>query len=279
MKQLLKAALPRSFISQAVGIKDRAQLGALPSMAFDPSHLRAAGDVSLDTWLNDQDIAEAWQKDSPPITNIYGDDDRYGGVNPGDRRALYYLVMALQPQNILEVGTHIGASTLYMASALKRSGAKGKITSVDITDVNDVETGAWKHVGMNKSPDGFACELDCRDHIDFQTRTSLQFMTKTDERYDLIFLDGDHRAPAVYQEISAALPLLNDGGVILLHDYYPEAQPLYPDNTVISGPFLALERARKENPSIGSIPLGALPWPTKQGSNYTSLALMARVDG
>jgi hypothetical protein len=81
---------------------------------------------------------------------------------------------------------------------------------------------------------------------------------------------------AVYQEVSAALSLLKTDGVILLHDYYPGANPLYPDNATIGGPFHALERIRKENPAIDVLPLGDLPWPTKLGKNVTSLALVAR---
>lgn len=276
MKKLIKAALPRPVISRAVTMKDRVQLGSLRPLGFNPSSLRADSDVLLNEWFHNKEIESSWLEDSPPITNIYGDDDRYGGVNPGDRRALYYLMMALQPQNILEVGTHIGASTLYMASALKRSGTNGKITSVDITDVNNPDTGAWKKVGMKKSPDGFASDLGCRPCIDFQIMPSLRFMMETDQRFDLIFLDGDHKAPTVYQELSAALPLLNKGGVILLHDYYPDIRPIYADNAVIAGPFLAIKRAQRENPALGIIPLGALPWPTKQGSNVTSLALVVK---
>jgi hypothetical protein len=69
---------------------------------------------------------------------------------------------------------------------------------------------------------------------------------------------------------------LNDGGVILLHDYYPKGRALFPDGNVISGPYRALERVIKENPKIEVKPLGALPWETKLGSHMTSLALVTR---
>jgi predicted O-methyltransferase YrrM len=100
-------------------------------------------------------------------------------------------------------------------------------------------------------------------------------MHGTPDRYDFIFLDGDHRAPAVYAELAAALARLNPGGVILLHDYYPGAVPLFADGNIIAGPFHALRRAIAEQPSLSVLPLGALPWPTKLGSHVTSLALVA----
>jgi predicted O-methyltransferase YrrM len=100
-------------------------------------------------------------------------------------------------------------------------------------------------------------------------------MRATDQRFDFIFLDGDHAARTVYEEVSLALPLLNKEGLILLHDYYPDAKPLYPHCAAIGGPFHALRRVHNENPVIEVLALGELPWPTKQGTNMTSLALVA----
>lgn len=276
MKQLIKAIVPQSVLNRAIDTKDWLGLVTLPKQSFDSGNLRATDTLPLADIFRDKDIALAWEKDHGIIKNLYGDEDNMEGVNPGDRRALYYLIMALKPQNVLEVGTHIGASTLHIALALKRLNRHGKMTSADIVDVNHPERGAWKQLGLPKSPREFARQLECSDHIDFYTGACLNLMRMTKQRYDFIFLDGDHRARAVYQEVSTALSLLKTGGVILLHDYYPGAKSLYPDNATIVGPFHALERARKENPAIIALPLGDLPWPTKQGKNVTSLALVAR---
>jgi predicted O-methyltransferase YrrM len=276
MKQVIKAIVPRPVLNRAMETKDWLRLVTLPQQRFDSGNLRATDTLPLAEIFGNKDIAASWEKDHAVIKNLYGDEDNMGGVNPGDRRALYYLIMALNPQNVLEVGTHIGASTLHIARALKRLNQNGRMTSVDIVDVNHPERGAWKQLGLLKSPRNFARQLECLDHIDFHTGACLDLMRTTRQRYDFIFLDGDHRARAVYQEVSAALSLLKRGGVILLHDYYPGAKPLYPDNATIGGPFHALERIRKENPVIGVLPLGDLPWPTKQGKNVTSLALIAR---
>ena len=276
MKQLIKAIVPLRVLNRAMGTKDWLRLLTLPRQRFDSSNLRAADTLPLAEIFGNKDIAAAWEKDNGIIKTLYGDEDNPGGVNPGDRRALYYLIMGLNPQNVREVGTHIGASTLHIARALKRLNQNGRITSVDIVDVNHPERGAWKHLGLPKSPRDFARQLECLDHIDFHTGACLDLMRTTRQRYDFIFLDGDHRARAVYQEVSAALSLLKTGGVILLHDYYPGARPLYPENATIGGPFHALERIRKENPVIGVLPVGDLPWPTKQEKNVTSLALVAR---
>lgn len=96
-------------------------------------------------------------------------------------------------------------------------------------------------------------------------------------RFDLIFLDGGHEASTVYQEVPAALKLLNPGGLILLHDIYPDQRPLWSDGFVVPGPWLAIERFKKEGAKVTVKPLGALPWPTKLDSNVTSLACLIGV--
>jgi predicted O-methyltransferase YrrM len=101
-------------------------------------------------------------------------------------------------------------------------------------------------------------------------------MHETTGRFDFIFLDGDHAPHTVYTELAAALDILNCGGAVLLHDFYPGGEALFPDGKVISGPFRALARVRRECPEITVQPLGNLPWKTKQGVNVTSLALVAR---
>ena len=283
MKQAIKDALPPPALKKAQQImavyrhaKNELHFMSLSKKDFNAQFLRPANALSLEDIFADKDIQKAWNDDHKDIAKVYGHDDNFAGVNPGDRQALYYLIMALKPQNTLEVGTHIGASTLHIARALKRVNEGGKLTTVDILDVNHPETGPWKEVGMAQSPQDFANTLGCGDDITFRCGPCLKFMNETSERFDFIFLDGDHTPQAVYLEIDAALNLLNENGVILLHDFYPEGKPLYPDNNIIDGPFKALRRISRENPEIDILPLGELPWPTKQGTSVTTLALVVK---
>lgn len=274
MKRLLKRILPPPAIRAAARVNDRLRLAVMPKSRFSADSLRKASSLNLQSIFNDTAIERAWVEDDNRISELYGRGDTYGGVNPGDRRALYYLITALAPLRVLEVGTHIGASTLYIAAALARVNQAARVTTVDILDVNDNATGPWRQLGLSRSPADFASCLGLKAYIEFCAGHSVSFMAATAKRFDLIFLDGDHRSTAVYSEMSGALPLLVNGGVILLHDYYPDGRALYPDKATITGPFHALSRICGENPSIRVVPLGALPWPTKQGSNLTSLALV-----
>ena len=279
LAKIERKLLPRS-LARALGIRrEKRELNAL-----EPRHCNVAalGIFSADTitnWFAVDRTAE-WQKVEQTMSAV-----KFGGgsgaVNPGDRRALYYLARALQPHSILEVGTHVGASTSMLALALRRLHEpppenKPRLVTVDITEVNDPVRGAWKRIGCSRSPADVMRAIGCQDLVTFVASPSIPYLRSSREKFDLIFLDGDHAATAVYQEIPAALELLNPGGAILLHDYFPNHEPLWSDGAVVPGPDLAVQRLRREKNAMTVWPFGALPWATKLDSNVSSLALASR---
>jgi predicted O-methyltransferase YrrM len=277
MKKLIKAILPAPVLSVALDMRDAGRLCMAGRQDFNPANLLDPGAIDLGFIFGSKSFAAGWADDHAAIRAVFGEQDRFGGINPGDRRALYCLIRALSPKSVLEVGTHIGASTLYIARALKSGGRDGRVTTVDILDVN-ASGGPWSTVGLPMTPRACAARLDCAEYIDFKASPSLEFMQTTPQKFDFIFLDGDHGARTVYREVAAALKILNPGGVILLHDFYPAGKALFPDDNIIRGPFRALARIERENPGISVKPLGELPWETKQGVKVTSLALLAKGD-
>jgi predicted O-methyltransferase YrrM len=232
-------------------------------------------------FLSDRLNAE-WREIEKEMLTLGIAGEKPDAINPGDRRAIYYLVRHFRPRTVLEIGTHLGASTLHVAAALQKlqeedSQLTHRITTVDISDVNDQATSPWLRYGSRYSPAEMAGRLGVDAHITFVTSRSLDYFASSGDHYDFIFLDGDHGARTVYQEIPAALELLRPKGIILLHDYFPELQPLWRGQAVIRGPWLATERLRSEGAEFTVLPLGELPWPTKLGSHTTSLALLVGV--
>lgn len=71
------------------------------------------------------------------------------------------------------------------------------------------------------------------------------------------------------------LKVLNDFGILLLHDYYPNLKRVWPTETPIPGPYRAFRDLHRTvgAGTLQDIPLGELPWPTRLGS---ILALIAR---
>ena len=116
---------------------------------------------------------------------------------------------------------------------------------------------------------------DATDIVSFEIGNSIDKLSLP-RKFGIIFLDGDHRASTVYKEIPVALKCLEDGGVIILHDYFPNLEPLWKNQMPIAGPFLAIQRFIDEGVGFNIIPFGELPWSTKFGSNFTSLAILAK---
>jgi predicted O-methyltransferase YrrM len=265
----VKALLPNSLLKYLQLRQESRSLGALKTRACNAANLRR--DIPD---IQNLDITPEWEsvlKELAPLQL----GDKGGAVNPGDRRAIYYLTRALQPRAVLEIGTHLGASTGMFALALRNSAVPAPaLVTVDILDVNGPD-GAWVRFGVKQPPRSALHALRC-DFVDFVNTPSLAFLTSCKQRFDLIFLDGGHEASTVYQEVPAALELLNPNGLILLHDYYTSGKPLWSDGAVVVGPWLAIERFKKEGVSMTAKPLGALPWLTKLKSNVTSLAYLIR---
>ena len=94
-----------------------------------------------------------------------------------------------------------------IANAMRRFVGGGRLTTVDISDVNGPQ-GAWKSLGLPFPPAGYLSRLGLDRFVTFVNEPALHALTG-EPRYDLIFLDGDHSPMAVYREISAALKILN----------------------------------------------------------------------
>lgn len=113
-------------------------------------------------------------------------------------RFLSVLVSALQPKNILEVGTAYGYSTLWMARA---QGPKGKIVTID----PDRERTALAS--------GFFHRAGVADQIEIVNRPALDVLpTLAKDSFEFIFIDALKEEYPAY--LAASLPLLKKRGMI-----------------------------------------------------------------
>ena len=171
-----------------------------------------------------------------------------------------------------------GAVWLNARVSTDRDSRVVTLLDVDIADVNDPVVKPWLDFDSKYSPVEMIENSGFANFVQFVTGNSLEYLSNCKQKYDFIFLDGDHRAQTVYREIPAALKLLKKEGVILLHDFYPDLKPLWSDGFLIPGPVLATDRLIAEKATLAVIPLGDLPWPTKLGSHKTSLALLLKTE-
>ena len=265
MRQRFRAVVPKWF-TMFVRLRKqewrlrRVEIAEIGSVPLFSSRKFGVADVVDDSIRRTAEVA------SEEIGSVFASGDVRGATNPGDRCAIYSLVRRLQPKRVLEIGTHVGGSTLYIAKALdaqRTSPPFPRLVTVDIKDVNDSEARVWEQCGARASPREALAQLKCSDITEFVVSSSMDFLQRTTEGYDFIFLDGSHEADVVYQEIVGSLRILTCGGCILLHDYFPNGNALWRGAEAIPGPFLAVQRLRRDGVRVKAIPLGILPWKTK----------------
>jgi len=126
------------------------------------------------------------------------------GCTLAEYRTLFSLAANLQPRSILEIGPGCGAST--MAFLL------GSTTLEQLTQVTIHPDGCTEVVEPQFLP-----------RVTTRVMTSDNFFEQLapDVRFDLVFVDGDHRALSAARDITNALHHLQPAGVIVCHDILP----------------------------------------------------------
>ncbi|HEX2504796.1 MAG TPA: class I SAM-dependent methyltransferase [Gaiellaceae bacterium] len=119
-------------------------------------------------------------------------------VGPLEGQFLGWLVRLSRAQNVLEIGTFTGYSSISMALALPYG---GRITSLD---VNEETTAVARR---------YADEAGVADRIDYRVGPALDALAELEGPWDLVFIDADKPNYVNYYE--AVLPkLVGDGFIV-----------------------------------------------------------------
>lgn len=127
-------------------------------------------------------------------------------VVPETGALLHVLARACGARRVLEVGTAIGVSTLYLARALPED---GQVVSFEIDAVR--QSAARDYLGR----------AGVLDRVDLRLQDAREGLATLSGGFDLAFIDGVKAQYGDYLE--AALPLLRPGGVLAV------------DNVLMSG--------------------------------------------
>ncbi|MHB1675484.1 MAG: O-methyltransferase [Acidobacteriaceae bacterium] len=111
------------------------------------------------------------------------------------------LITTIKPNLVVETGSFLGVSTLWIAEGLKRNGF-GRIVSCEFDPV------VYAKARENIADSGLA------DWIDLRNESSLEM--QVDGGIDLLFSDSD--PPIREQEVKRFLPQMKTHGLILMHD-------------------------------------------------------------
>ena len=131
------------------------------------------------------------------ISEISDDDSTY----IEDKLFIYGLIRSIHPDLCVEIGTHRGMTSLFIANALKDNGG-GHLVTCDPLDFSQEDN-------FDKFP-----ELRCFITFVGQPGASL----KLERPIDFLFVDGFHQKGHVLGEILRLFPQLSSKAVVLFHD-------------------------------------------------------------
>ena len=150
-------------------------------------------------------------------------------ISPEGGLLLHSLVRNARPKVVVETGTFLGASALWIASALAENGDGGVLHCFD--DFIPVRPGPWRVDEMKEGVLDFVteriAEAGLTDHVVLHPGNSAFEIAASREELaaaggvDFAYIDADHRVIGVSQDLWAVEPVLPTGGVVVLHDTFP----------------------------------------------------------
>lgn len=114
-----------------------------------------------------------------------------------EKLILQALILAFHSKNIVEIGTHWGLTTLYLAEAALQVG--GHVTTYDPYDYGQAAT-------FDKYPN-----LPITFHL-------AKAIESQDTDIDFLFVDGFHEKHLVLEELEHFMPRLAPGALVVFHD-------------------------------------------------------------
>lgn len=277
---LARRVLPKPVINLLTWQRESIALRSVPQFTADFSRLRPLRPAGVASILDAATLDAEWldvrrKLEELRIWNAPGT------TGADDLEPLYRLARHFRARSILEVGTHIGGSTVTLATAVRNSAREaggdlgelpGRLVSVDVIDVNDRDGGPWIGAGSKAPPADCLHELGLGDIVTFHASDSVEFLGACREEFDFVFLDGDHAARTVYREIGLVARCLAPDALLTLHDYSPRAVvSTYPDGRTIPGPLLATRRVTREHPNLHVIAVSALSDSPAHVGSYVAL--------
>lgn len=173
------------------------------------------------------------------------------------RSTLFKTARAMGAKRILDIGTFTGFSMLTFAHAV---GEGGKVVTVDIKEQNDAADSWWKVHGRNMSPRDLLIASKLDDRVEFVAEDSRIYLSQTDDKFDLICIDGWHDHTGVYQDFDLSLDCLNPDGMIFMDDVQMLDYTPPPGFDRIHGPASALQRHMAEGmPVRPFFPIPGIP--------------------
>lgn len=134
------------------------------------------------------------------VTLDGGQPGKYTKCGDSDRHlaTLFSLVLQTRAKNILELGVRYGDTTLPLT--LGASLTKGKVDAVDI------------------APTEWTCPQFLTPYYEFHQSEALEFLSKVEKPYDIVYVDDWHSGDHVAKELEFIDTFTTNNSLIILHD-------------------------------------------------------------
>ena len=137
------------------------------------------------------------------------------GQNPAELDRMRDLYISRKPKTVLEIGVWYGGT---LREWLENATEDATVVAVDPEHLAPNKYEGWRKPDTNL--------------VVVTGRTSnpvTDDVVRAHAPYDWVFVDGDHTEDGVRYDINLTLPLIAEGGLLLLHDIEAENYPpLYP---------------------------------------------------
>lgn len=140
---------------------------------------------------------------SPEVQLNVRDIARRSAAKTFESELLSKLVAYHKPTRVLELGTNIGKSTAFMAEA-----NKGEVV---VTIEGNAQMGEFAKAQFSQLK---------LSNIQVRNETFDQFFAGNSEKFQLVFMDGDHTYDSTLRYYDQAKKCLEGEGPIVLHDIY-----------------------------------------------------------
>ena len=153
-------------------------------------------------------------------------------------RLLEFLVFALRPQRVLELGTYSGYSSISMAAALPPG---GHIDSCELDQTHAAVARRYQE------------EAGVADRITIHLGPALETIERLDGAYDLVFIDADKLNYPSYYE--ALVPRLSANGIMVLDNTLWSGRVAEPPDTPETEMFVELNARIAADPRVVAVML------------------------
>lgn len=174
--------------------------------------------------INFRNIDIDWDAASQKVRDLIDGQSVLGSYRSQHYELFAGLAQVVKPNRILEIGTADASFTQFLSKVFPQA----SIETIDLPTSDDRFWNA-QNTNMPKSAtlEADLNELKMRDkrisespNVKFLEMNSLSLSRFESEKYDLIWVDGDHTFPVVACDIANAVRLLKSDGFLVCDDLY-----------------------------------------------------------